>query len=97
MSPGTTVGVVMLICLVVGYLIGAYLMRRHMLNRIKQITEAEVADAMRRYERGPHKPVTRCFQTCGDNQESITGMNRTPCPLSIEKRIGSHGTGEVVG
>ncbi|HEY1976402.1 MAG TPA: hypothetical protein VGG89_07655 [Candidatus Baltobacteraceae bacterium] len=41
-----------IVCLIVGYIIGAYLMRRHMLNSIRAAARREVARAMTEYERG---------------------------------------------
>lgn len=41
-----------IVWLVVGYCIGAYLMRRHMLNSIRARARREVVRAMSEYERG---------------------------------------------
>ena len=41
-----------LACLVAGYIIGAYLMRRHMLKLIHEMALREVEAAMAEYERG---------------------------------------------
>lgn len=41
-----------LVWLVAGYILGAYLMRRHMLRSIRAAAQREVAQAMIEYERG---------------------------------------------
>lgn len=40
-----------IVWLVVGYIVGAYLMRRHMLQSLRARAEHEVFRAMREYER----------------------------------------------